>query len=196
MRKGTKLLFGNIWKYLLVAVAAILIWSGIYEMLDTIRDNQRLTISVYNTNCDTQALREELVQVLPTLTDQVFLEVYVDDMEHIPNQTYASDLLTMQLLQCDLVIMPESLLKSLSVPVYFPELPASLAEGRQTYQVEGKAYGILLTDRFAGFCQSSEPCYLLLSSNSVNLGGILDRGEAADDGGLQVLYYLIEEGGP
>ena len=108
-------------------------------------------------------------------------------MEHIPNQTYATDLLSMQLLQTDLIIMPESLLKELDVAVYFPELPEMLQDNTD-YQIDGKHYGILLN----GYSQE-EPVYLLLAANSVNLGGILDKGNPEDDAALAVLQYLVKE---
>lgn len=195
MRKGTKLLFGNIWKYVLVAVVAIFIWSAVFESLGQIKDNQRLTISVYNLNCDTQALRDEIAAKLPELTKQEILELYVDDMEHIPNQTYATNLLSMQIMQSDLIIMPESLLKELDIAFYFPELPEELQDIQAYgyYQTDGLCYGILLGNTFTDYCQTEEPCYLLLSGQSVNLGGILDRGEPADDAGLKVLAYLVKE---
>lgn len=195
MRKGTKLLFGNIWKYVLVAVVVIFIWSAVFESLGQIKDNQRLTISVYNLDCDTQALRDEIAAKLPELTKQEILELYVDNMEHIPNQTYATQLLSMQLMQSDLIIMPESLLNKLDVAYYFPEIPAELQneQGYDYYRSEGVCYGILLGSTFTEYCPTEENCYLLLSGQSVNLGGILDRGAPADDAGLKVLKYLVKE---
>lgn len=189
MRKGKKLLIGNLWKYILVAVVSVFIWSAVFTSLGQIKDNQRLTISVYNLDMDTQVLRDEIAEKLPELTQQEILELYVDDMEHIPNQTYATDLLSMQLLQTDLVLMPESLLKELEMAVYFPELPETM-QSVTDYQIEGKHYGILLS-RFS----QEEPVYLLLASNSVNLGGILGEGNSKDDAALAVLQYLVKEEG-
>ena len=90
MRKGKKLLIGNLWKYILVAVVSVFIWSAVFTSLGQIKDNQRLIISVYNLDFDTQVLRDEIADKLPELTQQEILELYVDDMEHIPNQTYAT----------------------------------------------------------------------------------------------------------
>lgn len=189
MRKGKKLLMGNIWKYILVAVVSVFIWSAVFTSLGQIKDNQRLTISVYNLDIDTQELRDEIAEKLPELTQQEILELYVDDMEHVPNQTYATDLLSMQLVQTDLILMPESLLKELDVSVYFPELPETMQSGTD-YQIEGKHYGILLSRH-----SQEEPVYLLLAGNSVNLGGILGRGNPEDDAALAVAQYLVKEDG-
>lgn len=189
MRKGTKLLIGNLWKYILVAVVSVFIWSAVFTSLGQIKDNQRLTISVYNLDLDTQTLRNEIAAKLPELTKQEILELYVDDMEHMPNQTYAIELLSMQLLQTDLILMPESLLKDLDVAVYFPELPETLQTDTD-YQCDGKHYGILI-DKYS----QEENVYLLLASNSVNLGGILGEGVPEDDSALAVLQYLVKEDG-
>ena len=189
MRRGTKLLFGNLWKYLFVAVISVFIWSAVFISLGQIKDNQRLTISVYNVDCDTQALRDEIAKTLPELTKQEILELYVDNLEYIPKQTYASDMLSIQLLQTDLILMPDSLLEELDVAFHFPELPETL-QANTDYQIEGKHYGILLT-RFS----QEEPVYLLLAGNSVNLGGILEKGVPEDDAALAVLRYLVKEDG-
>ena len=187
MRKGTKLLIGNIWKYILVVVVAVFIWSAVFTSLGQIKDNQRLTISVYNLELDTQMLRDEIAAKLPELTRQEILELYVDDMEYVPNQTYATELLSMQLVQTDLILMPQSLLIELDVSAYFPELPESL-QSDTDYLLDGKHYGILVS-RYS----QQEPVYLLLSGNSVNLGGILEKGEPNDDAALAVLQYLVKE---
>lgn len=187
MRKGKKLLIGNIWKYILVVVVSVFVWSAVFTSLGQIKDNQRLTISVYNLDLDTQALRNEIAAKLPELTQQEILELYVDDMEHVPNQTYATDLLSMQLVQTDLILMPESLLKDLDVSVYFPELPESL-QSDTDYLLVGKHYGVLVS-RYS----QQEPVYLLLAGNSVNLGGILGEGVPEDDAALVVLQYLVKE---
>ena len=172
-----------------MAVVSVFVWSAVFTSLGQIKDNQRLTISVYNLDMDTQVLRDEIADKLSELTQQEILELYVDDMEHIPNQTYATDLLSMQLLQTDLIMMPESLLKELDVAVYFPELPEVL-QSNMDFQNDGKHYGILL-DNYS----VEEPVYLLLASNSVNLGGILGKGVPEDDAALAVLQYLVEEDG-
>ena len=109
MRTGKRLIFDNIWKYISVVIVVIFVWSAVYENLSQTNGNQRITIAVYNIECDTQTLHDDLWIRLPELTKQDVLELYVDDLTHIPNQTYASDILMAQILQSDLVIMPASL---------------------------------------------------------------------------------------
>ena len=194
MRTGKKLILENLWKYLLVAVASIFIWSAVFEALDQVKDNQRVTVATYNLNCNTQALKDELLLMLPGLTQQEIMELYVDDLEHTPNQTYATDILTAQILQSDLIVMPKSLLDKLNMLLFFPELPENLRD-ENCYEVNGVSYGILISheSRFAAHCVSEEPYYLLLSSQSVNLGGLLGRGEAKDNAALKIMEYLLEE---
>lgn len=194
MRTGKKLLFDNIWKYALIAVLIVFFWTGIYENLSQVKANQRVTVAVYNIECDTQVLRDKLWAKLPELTRQEVLELYVDDLNHIPNQTYATDILLAQVLQSDLVIMPESLLKELDVSVCFSAIPEMLqADGG--YLSEGVQYGIRIvpTSRFISYCNTDEPCYLLVNGSSANLGGLLNKGEAKDDAAIRILEYLLEE---
>lgn len=195
MRTGRKLLMGNIWKYFLVAVISIWVWSGVFTSLGQIKDNQRLTIGVYNATCDTQQLRNEIAQKLPELTQQEILELYVDDLYHRPNQTYASEVLTAQILQSDLLIMPRSLLDQIDMTIYFPELPVAL-QSDTDYVANGVHYGILLKagSLFSKHCEAKEDYFLLLAPNSVNLGGVLEKGEPEDDAALQIVKYLTREG--
>ena len=190
MRTGKRLILDNFWKYILVVALSIFIWSAVFEFLSQVKDNQRITVAVYNVECDTACLKEALT----TMTDQEILELYVDALEHIPNQTYATDILTMQILQADLIVMPESLLNALDVALYFPALPESLCrEGN--YQIDEAQYGIRITahSNFSAYCTNEEPCYLLLSSQSVNLGTLLGRGAIEDDAAIRIMEYLLEE---
>jgi hypothetical protein len=196
MRRGTKLLFGNIWKYVLVAAAVILMWSAVFESLRIIKDDERLAITIYNIDCDIEALREDILQQLPSLTEQELQAVYVETYDHYHQQTYADNILTAQIAQTDLVIIPEHLLDQIEVPFHFPALPESLIT-ENTYQVDGVSYGILISgegmkNRFTQYCQTDVTCYLLISSTTVNLGGVNGRGEVSDDVALQVLRYLME----
>ena len=194
MRTGKKLFFDNFWKYALVVVAVVFVWSAVYENLSQIKLNQRVTVAVYNLECDTQALRDEVWDKLPELTKQEVLELYVDDLDHVPNQTYAEDILLAQILQSDLVVMPESLLKAIEVSVYFQELPKNL-QRENGYQSNGKQYGICIpaNSRFSAYYTGDERCYIFFNASSVNLGGLFEKGTTEDDAALQVFEYLLEE---
>ena len=199
MRKRTSRVRGFLWAYLCVAVVVVFVWTSIFSLFGTVKDNQRLVVSVYNLDYDTQALKEEISEYLPELTDQKILEVYVDGMNLEPDSTYAKTLLSMQLLQTDIVVMPESLLKELDVPYFFPELPDTLTDFPDTpyYQINGKNYGIkvgcaALQNNFTKYCGTKENCYLLLSATSYNLGAIYKRGAPGDNAALAVTRYLLE----
>lgn len=194
MRTGKKLVFDNLWKYILAAAVVVFFWTGVYENASQINGNQRVTIAVYNMDCDTQRLRNALWTKLPELTQQEVLELYVDDLKHIPNQTYAVDILTAQILRSDMVIMPESLLNALDLPIYFPSVPKTL-QGENGYFFEGIQYGIRIpsSSYFASYYIGNEPCYLLFNSNSVNLGGLYEKGEAEDDAAIRIFEYLLKE---
>lgn len=199
MRKGKALLAGTVWKYIAVAAVVVFVWISVFQALGRIKDNERLAIEVYNADVENLALRDELAGALPGMTGQHILELYVDDVECSPGQTYADEILTAQLLHSDLVIMPEDLLGRLDMKLYFAELPEPLKSGwpeDRYYVFDGKRCGILLDDEspFAKYCRSEGRFYLLLSGASVNLDGLNGRGEKGDDAALQALYYLAGEG--
>ena len=177
--------------YLCVPLLALLIWMGIFTAMDRVHDNERLTLAVYAKNCDAQALRADLIKRLPELTEQKISELYVDALTLRPESANAKTLLTMQLLQSDLAILPESLLQALETPEFFPELPEKLTANLETYRVDGKSYGILICN--PAYFGSQERCYVLLSESSKNLGAIFGKGSAEDDAALAVLRELTRQ---
>lgn len=189
-----------LWLYLLIAFAVILGWNALFNALDRIRDNEQLTLGVYNTDCDTQALREALNAALPERTEQKLLALYVDDITLSPEDDRFRTKLTMQVLQSDLVILPESLVQSVEIGQYFLPLPEALIPEEPTlrYYADGECYGAVLAPQtsFAAYCTQTEPCYLFVSPQTVNLAGLLGRGEEADDAAAAVFRYLTEVNTP
>lgn len=191
------------WAYLVVAVAICLIWWGIFSQLDRVEDNQRLTICVYNSTCDTQKLQTHLAQCLPTLTHQEIRELYVDDLTLQIDTGNGKQLLIMQLLQADMAILPEKMLEQMRVQDYFLPLPQQLPlpENAQLYNCDGVTYGVLVgggaqKHPFDAFCGEEEQYWLFLSASSCNLGGLNERGTQEDDAALVIWEYLLKEGNP
>lgn len=185
------------WAYLSAMLLIIFVWWGVFSYVDRIKDNQRVTIAVYNSTCDTQALRDRLAQKLPELTQQTVLELYVDSREIQMGADGGKKLFSMQILQTDLLILPESVISEMDVSAYFPPIPEniSLAGNACFYEADGKKYGILLSGDdvpsiFGDYCTDTQRYYLFLSESSYNLAGIYGRGTQEDDAALVLLYYL------
>lgn len=180
--------------YLCVPLLAALVWTGVFTAMDRVRDNERLTLAVYVPDCDTQTLRDDLAKRLPELTKQKLTEIYADALTLQPESANAKTLLTMQLLQSDLAIVPLSMLRALDVPEFFPELPQSLSSENETYQIDGKSYGILVNH--PDLSGTQEPCYVLLCESSKNLGALFGRGKPEDDAALAALRELTRQEKP
>lgn len=187
------------WAYLSALLLIIFVWWGVFSYVDRIKDNQRVTIAVYNSDCDTQALRDDLAQKLPQLTRQSVLELYVDSHQIQMSSDGGKKLLSMQILQSDLLILPESLVSEMDICAYFPQIPENLSFARNTqfYEVDGEKYGILLSGDdvqsiFDNYCNDAQRYYVFLSESSYNLAGIYGRGTQEDDAALVLLYYLLD----
>lgn len=185
------------WAYLSALLLICFIWWGIFSYVDQVKDNQRVTIAVYNSECDTQILRDHLIQKLPELTQQSISELYVDACQIQIESDEGKKLLSMQVLQADLLIFPESMVEKMDVSAYFPPIPEnlSISEDARFYEVNGEKYGILLSGEhkqslFGDYCDDTQEYYLFLSEYSANLAAIFDRGNAEDDAALALLRYL------
>lgn len=181
------------WLYLLIAFALILGWTSLFNALDRIRDNEQITVSVYNAECDTEALRNQIDEALPSLTKQQIIALYVDDIELPTEDDRFKTKLTMQILQSDIVILPESMLPEINIAEYFLPLPQELAQ-EDCYRFDGQAYGTLVGSdtRFGVFCAQTEAYYAFVSPQTVNLAGLNGRGTETDDAALVIFRYLTE----
>lgn len=182
------------WIYLVALILICFVWWGVFSYVDQVKDNQRITIAVYNSDCDTSGLRTHLLQKLPELSQQQILEFYVDDLDLQIESSNGKKLLSMQLLSTDFAIIPQSMLSQMDISIFFSALPEQLCScgNPQLYMVDGTAYGIEITDTpFNEYCHSDESYYIFISGSSVNMAGLNGRGNSEDDAALALIYYLL-----
>lgn len=186
------------WLYILVAFAVVLLWTSVYENIGKLKDNQYVAVGVYNLDFDAEGFRADVFAALPERTEQDISVVYADTVSMDFTNTQATTRLAVQLQSCDFLILPQSSLEQITVSDYFPEFPASLLSAEDSqYTVEGVCYGVQVTGEgtqsvFSRYCDTEEPCYLLLSESSVNLDGVFGRGNAGDDAALAAIRYILE----
>lgn len=194
-------LHGYYYVFVAIFVVVVFFWSLVFSGFDKVRANQRLTVSVYNAQCDRATLKELIVEILPSITDQEILEVYVDLQELNVESDSFQKILTYQNLQTDIAILPMRFIDSIDVTKYYPEISSEVIEeyfaGVPTYSIDGKVYGLLIdggdvSTRFAQYNIESEPYYLFFSASSSNLDRIYDTGDSGDDAGLVVAKFLME----
>lgn len=197
--KKKQILRAYAWVYILIAIVVIAGWIALFNALDRVRDNEQLTVTVLNPAADTAAMRDDLLEALPTLTDQKLVYVYVDGVALSADDAQRKTRLSLQTLQSDLVIVPESLLRDLNIAELFPPLPDALLPENTSgcYTADGKIYGVPVSGtedktRAASYGLLTEKCYLFVSGQSVNLGGYLGRGAKTDDAALAAFRYLTE----
>lgn len=181
------------WLYVVIAFAVILGWTSLFNALDRIRDNEQIVVSAYNSDCDTEALRDQISKALPAMTDQKIIALYVDEIELPSGDDRFKTKLTMQILQSDIVILPESLLREINIAEFFLPLPQELVrEG--CYIFDGQTYGVAVggETRFGSFCTQTENYYAFVSPQTVNLAGLNGRGTETDDAALVIFRYLTE----
>ena len=77
--------------------------------------------------------------------------------------------------------------------VYFTDISGVLSIKEGYYQ-NNVQYGIMISanSRFNTYCAGDEPYYLFFNSNSVNLGGLFEKGQLEDDAAMRIFEYLIE----
>ena len=188
----------NWWKYLLITMAAGLIWGGIFDALSAPKKNEQLRITCVGDEFLCDSLEKALVEKLPELTEQKIKKISVESPINGQSQDYHSVMAT-RAYGADIIIVEESAMAADFGKSYFvslPQLPEDLGE-LVYYTEDGLNYGILLYDGaadnvFSQFYRGGERCYVFITHNCVNAGGLMGKGKESDDGALRTLAYLLE----
>ena len=190
----------NWWKYLLVLVASILIWSIVFDSLAVPSKNEKIRITFLGENLDHEAFEEYVAEILPGLTNQRIEKVDVENpVDEINNDFYM--VLTTRVYGADIIIVEESLLTEDICQAYFVPLPLETLEKHmpvsEVYVENGQPYGLLLPSGdgaglFGEFYSGTERCYLFITHTSVNVAGILGTGNEVDDAALKLICHLLE----
>lgn len=189
----------NWWKYVLLTVVSVLIWTSVFDTLAKPAKNEKVGIVFFGEGLDTAALHADLTAAMGDLTEQKIS--YVDISQTFADNAHLGQLLMARINDCDLLILPAQLVDNLSAYGFFTPIPENLQD-LPTYSQEkdGKtvAYGLEIykpgsQTRFASFCSGEETYYVFLSKESVNLAGLNGNGNQTDNAALQVLKYLLEE---
>ena len=191
----------NWWRYGLVVMFAVILWTVVFDMLAAPEKNEKIRITFVGDDFSHEALEKELYTVLPKLTDQPIKSISVESPVNKQSSDYYSVLAT-RVYGADFIIIQESSLPETVAETYFQPLATEKLEKYvdvDTYYCEnGIAYGILLYDgegenRFSQFYSGDETCYLFLTHTTVNAGDVVQSGNAEDDAALQIIKYFLEE---
>ena len=179
----------NWWKYVIVISLSVLIWYGVFDALAKPKDNERCRILYVGEHLEQNALQEKIQEQLPRLTDQNLKEIKVTVL---PVSDY--QLLQARCYDYDILIFEKPYLQEHTGQWVAGEAfdPALSDDGISWYteSVDGKTvpFGVFLPEEslFFRFYSGTEPCVLMVSPHSVNLGDT-----DGQDAAKKVVEYLL-----
>ena len=193
-------LYYHWWKYVLLAVLSIVIWTAVFDTLARPARNEKVGILFFGDSLDVTALHADLSAVMDDLTQQ---EVsYVDVSQTFADYEHLGQLLTARTYDYDLLVLSAEQVDKLSAYGFFLPLPDNTWKDIPKYSQEKDgetvAYGLEIytpgsQNRFSSFCSGEQTYYVFLSKESVNLAGLNGNGTQTDDAALRILEYLLEE---
>ena len=187
------------WKYVLLAVLSILLWTAVFDTLAKPAKNEKVGIVFFGDSLDVTALHTDLTAAIDDLTEQKIR--FVDISQTFADRDHLGQILMARTYDSDLLILPAELVDPLSAYGFFMPLDDTPKDiPTYTQEKDGKTvtYGLEIyspdrQNRFSAFCSGEQTYYVFLSKESVNLAGLNGNGSQTDDAALQILTYLLEE---
>lgn len=187
------------WKYLILTVASVMLWTSVFDTLAKPARNEKVGIVFFGDKLDVKGLHADLSGAVDDLTEQTITTV--DVSQTIADSEQLGQILMARSYDCDLLILSASYVDQLAAYGFFMPLPEDTWEyPTYTQEKDGMpvAYGLEIyrpgsQNHFSSFCSGSETYYVFLSKESVNLAGLNGNGNEADDAALRILEYLLEE---
>lgn len=187
------------WKYVLLAVLSILLWTAVFDTLAKPAKNETVGIVFFGDGLDVTALHTDLTAAIDDLTEQKIR--FVDISQTFADRDHLGQILMARIQDSDLLILPAQLVDNLSAYGFFIPLDDTPKDiSTYTQEKDGKTvtYGLKIyspntQNRFSSFCSGEQTYYVFLSKESVNLAGLNGNGSQTDDAALRILAYLLEE---
>ena len=187
------------WKYVILAMLSIMIWSWVFDTLAKPAKNEKVSIVFFGEGLDSQALHADLSAAKNDLTQQKIR--FVDVSQAFADRDHLGQVLMARTYDSDLMILPAELVDHLSAYGFFMPLsdpPKDIPAYTQETDGETVVYGLEIyspasQNRFSSYCSGEQTYYVFLSKESVNLAGLNGNGSQTDDAALQILTYLLEE---
>lgn len=187
------------WKYVLLIVLSVAVWTAVFDTLAEPAPNEKVGIVFFGEGLDVSALHADLSNAIGSLTEQKIARI--DVTETFADYRHLGQILMARTYDCDLLILPAELVDRLSAYGFFmplTETPKDIAVYTQEKDGETVAYGLEIykpgkQNRFSSFCSGEQTYYVFLSKESVNLAGLNGNGVQTDDAALRILEYFMEE---
>ena len=189
------------WTYALVAVISVLVWTTVFSAKLGPKDNERLHILYVGENLNRYQLEREVKEVLPALTDQEVRQVKVSQITISGMRAF--QILDVRRYEYDIILISEEYLQeNMGISLFRSAMTEQMLQILSVYNLyeEGDETEIvpcgvrLDPTKWKKFCTAEEVCYLFISPESVNFGGLNGKGRTEDDCGLKVMEYILKGG--
>ena len=190
----------NWWKYLLVILLPVIIWSTVFEQMAKPASNARLRVLYVGNELDSSGFQQELTLQLSELSTQVLQEITVTQVS--PVGISYTEYLTARCFDYDLLILSPDWCPEGIGQAVFSRIPTALLASFPSSDVYTEVveesdlpYAFVLPETSPFYSFSSDkgrPCLLFPSPESVNLDGKNGKGDLGDDAALQAMRYLLE----
>ena len=191
----------NWWKYIIIIIFPIFLWTGIFSSLKAPDPDERVHILYVGQGLDTQQLQTRLTTVLPQRTTQQLKSITVTTAD-AASLSYST--LDVRCFDYDILIfqessMPENVGQAVFVRLT-EDLLAQFPQGISYVETVADAgvltYGFAIAPGdhtpFTNYYTGTEKCYLFISPRSVNFDALNENGSAGNDAGLKAAQYLLE----
>ena len=190
----------NWWKYLLVILLPVIIWSTVFEQMAKPASNASLRVLYVGDGLDSSGFQQELTLQLSELSTQLLQEITVTQVS--PVGISYTEYLTARCFDYDLLILSPDWCPEGIGQAVFSRIPTALLASFPSSDVYTEVveesdlpYAFVLpeTSSFYSFSSDKErPCLLFPSPESVNLDEKNGKGNPGDDAAFQAMRYLLE----
>lgn len=202
MRRSNGHLQYNWWKYLLVIILPIMLWTSVFDVLAKPKDNERLSILFVGDNFDAVALQRTLEEKIPEMTQQNIKQIKVVT-DYAVGEVYGQKMTTYSY-EFDLIIVSQSFMTD-NTGQFFRRLPMDGLPGYESAKLHmeetedgySAPFGFVLwqpgvENGFRQFYSGREICYLFFSTESVNLYPLFGGSAEGDNAAVMALDLLLQ----
>lgn len=190
----------NLWKYAVIAVAAVVVWCTVFGALAKPRKNEQIVIEFFGVSIDSEMLKNTLTENKETVTHKALKQISVRQNTDSSDMFY--QLIQARMITSDIMVFSEDLLtkdseENIKVKAenYFKPLDLNICneyfkgDNVEYYYVNDKAYGVYLD--LDNYGAENTRSVAFFSPNSVNLGEMNTKGNKTDTSALDTVAFLL-----
>lgn len=184
------------WLYVVLTVAVIALWITLFGILGRVDDTEKFHITFIGSGFDDRMFKSDLPDVIKSNSKQNIEQINVESI--VEESDYALTMLLSTRTQgsTDLFIWSGELkgnLGDMFARLNETALASKLGDNVVYLRDNDGIYGIEITknDTLSKYYSGNEKCYLFVSADSVNFGGINGKGAIENDVGLSIIKYLL-----